>query len=258
MNQNLWAREQEIVALYLYCKVPFNKASNSNPDIQRIAKLIGRSVNSVKMKIGNFGNFDPELKKRGIVGLSNISKLDEDIWNEYFNHWDRLAYDAQILISKYENRTIEEVVKVEDYIKSIPDGKEKLVWVKQRINQTFFRNAVLASYSSTCCITGLKNSKLLEACHISDWSEDPENRTNPSNGLCMNSLMHKAYDNYLISVTPDYEIFVSEKFLESEKSNDIISNMLSKISHKKIILPTRFFPEKKFLDFHHQKFLKEN
>ena len=258
MSQNLWTKEQAIIALDLYCKVPFNKATNSNPDIQRVANLIGRSVTSVKMKIGNFGNFDPELKKRGIVGLSNISKLDEEVWNEYFNHWDKLAYDAQILISKYENKAIEEVAQIEDSIKNLPEGKEKLVIVKQRINQSFFRNAVLASYSSTCCITGLKNPKLLEACHIADWSKDTENRTNPSNGLCMNSLMHKAYDNFLISVSPDYEILVSDKFLESEKENHIISDMLSQINHRKINLPTRFFPEKIFLDFHHQKFLEAN
>ena len=114
MSQNLWTKEQAIIALDLYCKVPFNKATNSNPDIQRVANLIGRSVTSVKMKIGNFGNFDPELKKHGIVGLSNISKLDEEVWNEYFNHWDKLAYDAQILISKYENKAIEDVAQIED------------------------------------------------------------------------------------------------------------------------------------------------
>ena len=142
MSQNLWTKEQAIIALDLYCKVPFNKATNSNPDIQRVANLIGRSVTSVKMKIGNFGNFDPELKKHGIVGLSNISKLDEEVWNEYFNHWDKLAYDAQILISKYENKAIEDVAQIEDSIKNLPEGKEKLVIVKQRINQSFFRNAV--------------------------------------------------------------------------------------------------------------------
>ena len=54
-----WTREQTIVALNLYCKIPFNRVSSNHPDIIRIAKIIGRTPNSVKMKIGNFGSFDP-------------------------------------------------------------------------------------------------------------------------------------------------------------------------------------------------------
>jgi putative restriction endonuclease len=59
MARDNWTREQIIVALNLYCKIPFNKVSSSHPDILRISKIIGRSANSVKMKIGNFGSFDP-------------------------------------------------------------------------------------------------------------------------------------------------------------------------------------------------------
>ena len=76
-------REQTIVAFNLYCKIPFNKVISSHPEIIKISKIIGRSVNFVKMKIGNFGSFDPELKKRGIVGLANASKLDEVVWNAF-------------------------------------------------------------------------------------------------------------------------------------------------------------------------------
>ncbi|MBQ9417737.1 MAG: HNH endonuclease, partial [Bacteroidales bacterium] len=66
--------------------------------------------------------------------------------------------------------------------------------VKQRINQSFFRTAVLTSYNNRCCITGLSRKELLEASHIVDWSKDIENRLNPSNGLCLNILFHRAYD----------------------------------------------------------------
>ena len=258
MSQNLWTKEQAIIALDLYCKVPFNKATNSNPDIQRIANLIGRSVTSVKMKIGNFGNFDPELKKRGIVGLSNISRLDEEIWNEYFNHWDKLAYDAQVLISKYENKPIEEIAQVDEVVKNLPEGKEKLVIVKQRINQTFFRNAVLSSYNSQCCISGLSEPKLLEACHIVDWSEDAANRTNPSNGLCMNPLLHRAYDKFLISVDTDYKVNIADKLLENSKNDLSLFNYFKNLDKKPIQSPTRFFPNRDFLEIHHKKFLEVN
>lgn len=72
-----WTREEEILALYAYCNVPFNKASNSHPFIVKTAQLISRSPASVKMKIGNFGSFDPRLQALGIAGLTGVSKLDE-------------------------------------------------------------------------------------------------------------------------------------------------------------------------------------
>ena len=185
-----WTREHEIVTLDLYCRIPFQKANNSNMAIQSLATLLDRKVNSVKMKIGNFGSFDPELKRLNIVGLDGTSKLDEEIWKEYYGHWDKLAYDARIILAELKHNTIEEVAGIDTT--NLPQGLERERVVKQRINQTFFRNAVLSSYSSRCCMTGICESQLLEAAHIVSWSDDEANRTNPSNGLCMNVLMHRA------------------------------------------------------------------
>lgn len=63
MAGNNWTKEQTIVALNLYCKIPFNRVASTHPEIIKVAKIIDRSTNSLKMKIGNFGSFDPELKK---------------------------------------------------------------------------------------------------------------------------------------------------------------------------------------------------
>ena len=63
------------------------------------------------MKVGNFGSYDPELKAKGIVGLSNSSKLDKEIWDEYSNDWEKLAYDSSQIIAKYANQTIEQTYR---------------------------------------------------------------------------------------------------------------------------------------------------
>lgn len=251
-----WTREQEIVTLYLYCRIPFNKANSSNKEIQALAQLLGRSTNSVKMKIGNFGNFDPELKRRGIVGLDRTSQLDEDIWNEYYGHWDKLAFDAQNLLAQYKGQPIEQVAEID--LTSLPIGKEREQVVKQRINQTFFRNAVLSSYANQCCITGIQEPQLLEAAHIVSWAEDEANRTNPQNGLCMNVLMHKAYDRLLLSVTPDYIICVSERLLESEEKNGRQIDLFRKVKGKKIITPQRFMPDKDLLSQQYDRYQNVN
>ena len=97
-----WSKEETILALDAYCKVPFNKASNSNPIIVEVATLIGRTPASVKMKIGNFGSFDPVLKSKGIVGLGNTSKLDKEVWDEYSNRTTPWGKGTQIDIKANE------------------------------------------------------------------------------------------------------------------------------------------------------------
>ncbi len=254
MPTNKWTREQTIVALSVYCKIPFNKASNNNPEIVKAAKLIGRSPVAVKMKVGNFGSYDPELKAKGIVGLSNSSKLDEEIWNEYSNNWEKLAYDSEQIIAKLSNQTIEETIELD--IKHFPEGKERETLVRQRINQSFFRNAVLSSYNNKCCISNLSCSDLLEACHIVDWSDDIENRLNPSNGLCLNVLFHKAYDKNYIGISPDYEIFISDKIFDERLNQEDIKHFLKKYHKTKIQMPDKFLPNRDLLDIHFQKFIR--
>ena len=151
-----WTREQTIIAFNLYCKIPFNRVTSRHPEIQRIAKIIGRSVNSVKMKIGNFGSFDPELKRRGIVGLSNASKLDEVVWNEFNQNWEDLAFESEKILSRFEGTNILErsLDVAEDLF--IMDGIEKERLVKTRVNQNFFRQAVLSAYNFSCCISPVR------------------------------------------------------------------------------------------------------
>lgn len=243
-----WTREQTIIALNLYCKIPFSKANSSNPEIISIANLIGRSPNSVKMKIGNFGSFDNTLKARGIVGLSNTSKLDKDIWDEFSSDWDRLAFESEQLIANLQNIDLSKSIKEE---LKIPQGKDILSSVKQRVNQQFFRSAVLSSYNMRCCITGIDIPELLIASHIKPWSVDDKNRTNPQNGLCLNSLHDKAFDKGLITVTPDYCIHVSSK-IKKAKSVEIDDYFL-KYENKQIIAPDKFLPHKDFLQFHNNE-----
>lgn len=248
-----WTREHEIVALDLYCRIPFQKANDSNKDIQRLAKQLGRTANSVKMKIGNFGAFDPELKRLGIVGLAGTSHLDKEIWDEYYGHWDNLAYDATRILAALHESPIEVEAEIEP--QTLPQGLERERIVKQRINQSFFRHSVLSSYSERCCITGINAPHLLEAAHIMSWKEDESNRTNPSNGLCMNALMHSAYDHMLMSVTPDYIICISEKLLEDEATNERQLDFFRKVNGQTIIKPNRFLPERDFLAQHYDRYL---
>jgi putative restriction endonuclease len=252
-KQNLWTREQTIVALNLYCKIPFNRVSSSHPDIVRIAKIIGRSPNSVKMKIGNFGSFDPELKRRGIVGLGNTSKMDELVWEEFNSNWDNLAYESELLISKFTNQPIEAISEIN--LEDIPQGKEREAIIKQRVNQSFFRSTILSSYNMKCCITGLSVPDLLVASHIVPWAKDEKNRLNPHNGVCLNAIHDKAFDKGFITITTDYKIKVSQQ-LENLKKENAVYDLFLKYHNQAILLPDKFLPSKDFLDYHHQNIYK--
>ncbi len=254
MANDNWTREQTIVALNLYCKIPFNKVSSKHPDIIRIAKVIGRTPNSVKMKIGNFGSLDTELKKKGIVGLGNTSKLDEIIWNEFNHDWSALAYESELLISKFTNQSIETVSAID--VADIPRGTVRDAVIKQRVNQNFFRSTILSSYNIKCCITGLSIPDFLVASHIVPWSKDEKNRLNPHNGLCLNSIHDKAFDSGFITITTDYKIKVSKNF-NAYKKETAVTDLFLRYENQTIILPDKFLPSKEFLEYHYQNIFKK-
>lgn len=247
---NNWTREQLIVTFNLYCKIPFSKSVQSNPDVIRIANLIGRTPSAVAFKLGNFGSFDPELKRRGIGGLPNASRLDREIWEEFNENWEDLAFQSELLMAQFAYRKIEEVVDAS--AADIPLGREKESLVKVRVNQHFFRQSVLAIYGWKCCITGLDVPSLLVASHIVPWRSDENNRTNPKNGLCLNALHDRAFDKGLITITTDYKVRLSQA-LKNSASNEFINHFFTSYENREISLPDKFLPDRDFLLFHNKE-----
>ena len=251
MNNN-WTKEETIIAFNVYCKIPFKDSNKNHPMITEYAKIIGRSPSALNMKVGNLGRLDPKLKEKGIVGLSHGSKIERIVWEEFYANPEQFAYESECLIAKYANKSIEKSSKID--INDLPNGKERETIVKLRVNQSFFRSAVMTSYNNRCCVSGVGNPQLLEACHIVSWADDSHNRTNPENGLCLNSLFHRAYDKHLMAITPDYEIIISENFMEKVEDSTF-EKYLKEINGRKINMPTRFYPQRELLDIHYQKYL---
>lgn len=253
-GQKLWTRDELILAINLYCKTPFGKIHRNNPKVIELASLIGRTPNSVSFKLVNFASFDPSLKARGIKGASNASKLDLEIWNEFYNNWDRLPFESEKLLAKYANSTIEQVSEIE--IDDLPkEGKERTQLVKVRVNQNFFRAMVIASYNNKCCITGLSVKELLVAGHIRPWGVDEKNRMNPQNGLAINALHDKAFEAGLITILPNYKVKVSTILKKSK--DESIKEYIVRYDNQSIILPKRFYPAKEFLEYHNDERFKK-
>ena len=248
-GQTLWTRDELILAVNLYCKLPFGKMHRSNAEIIKLAELIGRSANAVAFKLVNFASFDPTLKERGIKGASNASKLDKEIWNEFYDNWDAALIESEKLMAKVKNTTVEKLNNID--ISDIPkEGLEKQRLVRTRVNQHIFRTIILATYNNKCCITGISNPELLIASHILPWSKDEKNRMNPMNGLALNALHDKAFEAGLITIDADsYKIKVSSSFKNKDNSPAIKQNFLD-YDGKEILLPDKFLPERAFLKEH--------
>ena len=252
-GQKLWTRDELILAINLYCKLPFGKMHSRNDEIIKLAELIGRTPSSIALKLGNFASFDPTLKQRGISGASNASKLDKQIWDEFHNNWDAALIESEKLLATKKQTTIEKLndIDVRDLNK---EGLNKERLVKTRINQCIFRKMVLATYNNSCCITGINHADLLVASHIVGWQKDEKNRLNPMNGICLNALHDKAFDRYLITISADdYTLKVSSK-LKSKSLLESIEQNFFRFENKEIKLPDKFLPAKEFLKIHNDSF----
>jgi putative restriction endonuclease len=238
-----WTRDELILAFNLYCKIPFGLIHLRNPEIIRLAKAIGRTPSSVSWKLANFARLDPALKARNISGATHGAKAEVEIWREFNGNWDKLAFESERLAAALSDREL--------VTETLPEGKDKEALVRVRVNQGFFRAAVLAAYDFKCCLTGLAIPDLLTASHIVPWSRDAANRTNPRNGLCLNALHDRAFDCGLITVTPEMSVKVSR--LVSANSGDRFGRIvLSKYDGARIRPASRFRPDPSFLKFHNQ------
>lgn len=129
------------------------------------------------------------------------------------------------------------------------EGKEKLAFVKVRVNQDIFRKLVLANFNRKCCVTGLDVPAVLQASHISAWETDVENRLNPENGLCLSATYHEAFDAHLISFDERYRLVVSKSVKDHFTSAAAKAYFLDR-EGQPIALPTKFLPSQAFLSKH--------
>ena len=241
------SKEETILALDLYLKISFSKASKSNKDVVQLANIIGRTPASVAMKVCNLASFDPIVKQRNKSGLSNASRLDKIVFEEYSCNLEELAHQVNQILRNQYNQSVELPIGLKD----LPDGMYKESIIKTRIGQEYFRRVVLNIYNHKCCITGLALDELLIASHIKPWafSDEHTERTNPSNGLCLNAFHDKAFDRGLITFDDRFRMIVSDK-LKDAYMDEETRIWIQSYNGKELALPNCFKPSKVFLEYH--------
>lgn len=248
-TRNLWTREELILAFNLYLKIPFGKMHSTNKEVIHLAQLIGRTPNSIALRLVNFASVDPVLKARGIKGMDGGTKIVQPIWDEFFHNQEELVFLSEQILAQKENSSIEN--KYNDLLFDIKDlkGETAIRQVKTRVNQSVFRQMVLTNYTSKCAITRIDIPELLLASHIIPWSKSEEHRLNPENGICFSALYDKAFDKGIIGINQSYEVILSTS-IKKKKDSLFYKNHFKPIEKMKITEPLKYLPRKEFLEYH--------
>jgi len=253
-----WTETETILALELYCQLPFGRCSQHTPEVISLAKRLARTPSSIAMKLVNFASFDPEHRARGVRGLAHSSRLDHAVWEAAHGDWEGFAQRCARLT---DDLGIDPPVKARSSRIELagrpPSSTSRHAQIEQRIGQDFFRGMVLAGYGARCCVTSLSIVELLVASHIVPWAANPHARLNPMNGVCLSALYDRAFDRHLMTITPDYRIRFSKLLLtmsESENWNHFFTPYEGTVIH----LPERWAPDTGFLEQHNQEFSRKS
>lgn len=69
MSKRLWSREELVVTLALYFKLPFDRLNHTTKEVIELARTIGRTANSVALRLSNFAACDPYIINSGRHGM---------------------------------------------------------------------------------------------------------------------------------------------------------------------------------------------
>lgn len=243
-----WSNFDLLVALGLYCELPFGKFHQRHPRIIEIAHKLERSPSSVAMKLSNLASLDPVITSSGRKGLAGASQADRDLWQEFSQHPSKIMPEIAMALESLDKVTPDDqkTIDLHGY-----RGETISTVIKRRKSQNLFRKAVLSAYDYQCCITGIADTRLLVASHIKPWAEDEHNRLNPRNGLCLSTFYDQAFDIGLITFTDDYKMMVSSE-LESQQSNNHIRETFLERTGTTIELPDKFSPSPEFIRWHRE------
>lgn len=240
-----WSRDQLLLALRLYMRLPFGRLHRGNPEIIELADKIGRTASAMAMKASNFASLDPSLQARGIRGLSNLSSADREIWDEFAANPEALAAEAEEAAERL-SATVLEVSSMA----SAPDGPTEILRsVRTRRVQAFFRAAVATTYESKCALSNICDSNLLIASHIIPWSQSVARRADPRNGILLNALFDRAFDKGLFTLTDELLVMVSNRLSGAIAGAELPCD-LNQIDGRKLRVPDRFPPDIEAIRYH--------
>jgi putative restriction endonuclease len=125
--------------------------------------------------------------------------------------------------------------------------------VKRRLHQPMFRYRVLTAYAGQCALCRLRHTPLLDAAHIKEDSDGGEPIV--PNGVAMCAIHHRAFDNAVLGIRPDYVIEIRQDVL-GEIDGPTLQHALQGLHASKLVLPRSrpAWPRQDLLEERYERF----
>lgn len=152
----------------------------------------------------------------------------------------------------------EELINLEKEFFSFKVADREPVYnlIKRIERDGYFQTKLPSFYNYSCAISGsrtkvLDKYALVDSCHIIPLKVKSINSIN--NGITLSPTLHRAFDNFLISIDEEFKVIVSTKIEESAGS----SFHLRQFEGKPILLPSKkeWYPSQEALEWHRSQLL---
>ncbi|MFH1805311.1 MAG: HNH endonuclease [Pseudomonadota bacterium] len=264
MARRDWTEAERLVALKIYFELEFGQFDQRNQRVIEVSQYLGRTPSSLAMKLGNFASLDPGMDGKG---LSGASKADAEIMARFLADTVNVLVEAEAAYDAYASKsdapTETDIPKstsgMDDhhrFFHHASDKTEAIGMRKNRVNQNFFRRAVLSGYNHQCGVCGLAIPDLLVASHIIPWSVDEKLRLRPDNGISLCSLHDKSFDLGYWCLTDDYSIQMGTE-LADLVDDEAGEPFFVRYHGRKLRLPFRFVPDLAHVIWHRKHIFRK-
>lgn len=125
---------------------------------------------------------------------------------------------------------------------AVPD---QLATIKTRGSaQRAFAESVKRNYGYQCAVTGVRTRAFLVASHIVPWAEDQSIRLDPSNGICLSTMVDRAFDTGYLSITAESKVVVHHDRLQDDP---VLGAMLNPFDGVQLLSPIAAPPDPDYL-----------
>lgn len=219
--------------------------------IEAVLRFVSQEVKKMKRNEPNI--FDYGKPNQRSYPLKNFCSSALRSLKQYAQYEQEVVVADGIVAQERNPRTIS--TKLIAHFDITKEGEDKISLTKQRKGQDYFRRMILANYGGRCALTGIDIPQLLLASHIMPWADKShkKDRLNPCNGICLSALYDKAFDQGLITISPDnYSVILSSALQENE-IKAYYDKHFGCIKGQKLTLPTENLPSREFLAYHRDK-----
>lgn len=217
--------------------------------IEAILHLVNDEVKKMKLQQQNIFDDYGKPNQRSYPLKSFCSAALKSL-KKYAQYMQDVNEADRIVAQEADPRSIS--TRLIDHFNLTKEGEDVVSESKRRKGQDYFRRMILTNYGGRCALTSMDIPQLLLASHIIPWAEKAhkQDRLNPCNGICLSALYDKAFDQGLITFSPDDYSVILSSALQEHKTAEYYDKHFGSIAGQKIQVPKDYAPKRDFLAYH--------